>query len=204
MQSWARRSDEAGIVALASGAAAAFSGAKQGNRRYVLALVTVPRRRDRELIEWAATALAAADGRQASVEAGRGDDKRSANESRVVALVKLECFDRVRRGAGQLVAERVVADVERKLRAGLRHNDAVMRLGDDTFGISGLITDDDGLDQFEVRIARALASVRLPARLEPLAPIVLAGTPDDVDAPPELAAVDAKLLPVAHVSEHAR
>ena len=113
----------------------------------------------------------------------------------------LECFERVRRGAGQLVAERIVGEVERELRSTLRQNDAIIRLDEDTFGISALVTDADGLDQLESRIAGAIAAVKLPARLAPLTPRIVADTPDGADAIPELAEIEAKLLPGSRSSE---
>jgi GGDEF domain-containing protein len=200
VQSWALRRHDASVVSLTSGATVVFSGATKNNCHYVLVLIRPPRRRERELVEWIAAALAAAAG-QPPAQRNRVDDKRSHNERRAVALVALECFERVRRGAGQLVAERIVGEVERELRATLRQNDAIIRLDEDTFGISALVTDLDGLDQLETRIARAIAAVKLPARLAPLTPRIVADTPDGADAIPELAAIEAKLLPGSRSSE---
>jgi GGDEF domain-containing protein len=200
VQSWARRRDDASVVSFTNGATVAFSGATKSNCHYVLALIRPPRRNERELAEWVAAALAAAAG-QPPADRSRVDDSRAPNEHRVVALVALECFDRVRRGAGQLVAERVVAEVERELRSTLRQNDALIRLDDDTFGISALVTGLDGLETLESRIARAVEAVKLPARLEPLTPRVVADTSDRADAIPELAAIEAKLLPGARAPE---
>jgi GGDEF domain-containing protein len=199
-QSWARRRDDASVVSFANGPTLVFSGATKNNCHYVLALIRPPRGNERDLVEWVAAALAAvAD--QPPADRGQVDDSRSPNEKRVVALVALECFDRVRRGAGQLVAERIVAEVERGLRSTLRQNDAIIRLDDDTFGISALVTGLDGLDKLESRIVRAVGAVKLPARLEPLAPRVVADTSDRADAIPELAAIEAKLLPGARSPE---
>jgi hypothetical protein len=203
MQSWARRCDEARVVSLSSGATVALSAAKKNTCRYVIALVRPPRRRELELVEWVAHALSTAEGSH-SVRGIRTADERSANETRAIASVALECFDRVRRGAGQLVAERIVADVERELRVGLRHNDAIIRLDDDTFGISALVTDEDGLDVLESKIARAIEAVKLPARLEPLAPRIVTGASDDASAIRELIEIDEKLLLGNRESERVR
>jgi GGDEF domain-containing protein len=202
-QSWARRRDDAGVVAFTNGATVAFSGATKSDCHFVVTLIRRPHPRETGLVEWLASALAAAADRPPAAR-NRVDESRSANEQRVIALVALECFDRVRRGAGQLVAERIVAEVERGLRSTLRQNDALIRLDDDTFGISALVTDVDALDQLEGRVARAIGAVKLPARLEPLAPRIVAGTSDGALAIPELAAIEEKLLPGSGSPERAR
>jgi len=94
----------------------------------------------------------------------------------------------------QLVAERVVSEVERALRERLRNSDAIVRLGEDTFGISALATDRDGGERLEARILEAIETVRLPARLTALIPRVVAGP---AASNPELAAIEARLLPDA-------
>jgi PleD family two-component response regulator len=119
-------------------------------------------------------------------------------------LVALECFDRVRLGAGQLVAERVVSELERELRTRLRKNDAIVRVGEDTFGISALVTDAGGAERLEETIMQAVGGVKLPARLAPLRPRVVVGRSGAAEANPELAAIEARLLPDAQAPERVR
>jgi predicted signal transduction protein with EAL and GGDEF domain len=113
---------------------------------------------------------------------------------RALALVELQAFERLRRGAGQLVAERVVADTERRLRSVLRVNDAVLRLSDDVFAISMVIEGAD-LDALERRLTDAILTVPMPQRLEQLAPRVIVARAADAHRVPELAEVEERLLP---------
>jgi GGDEF domain-containing protein len=203
VQSRARRRDDAGVMQFGNGGTVVFSGVTRDNSHYVLALIRPPRRHEVELAEWAAATLAAATA-HTGAQRDRLADQRSPNETRVVVLVALECFDRVRLGAGQLVAERVVSEVERELRTRLRKNDAIVRMGEDTFGISALATDADGIEQLETRIRQAIGAVKLPARLAPLRPRVVAGPSGTAAANTELAAIEARLLPGAQSSERVR
>jgi GGDEF domain-containing protein len=200
VQSWARRRLDAGVVQLGDGATVVFSGITRERSHYVLGLIRPPRRHELELVEWVAAMLAGATA-QPGMQREAVIDQRSPEETRVTVLVALECFDRVRRGAGQLVAERVVSEVERALRRGLRNNDAIVRLGEDTFGISALATEREGGEQLEAKILEAIDTVRLPARLTALTPRVVAGT---AASDPELAAIEARLLPGAQSQERVR
>lgn len=203
VQSWARRRDDAGVVQLGDGATVAFSGVTRANSHYVVGLIRPPRRYELELLEWAAATLAAATRQPGAVREVIAD-RRSPDETRITVLVELDCFDRVRRGAGQLVAERVVSEVEHVLRQRLRKNDAIVRFSEDTFGISAIATDPDGAEQLEAGILDAIGTVKLPARLEPLRPRVVAGTPQSTPANPALAAIEARLLPAAQAQERIR
>lgn len=196
VQSWARRRDDAGVVQLGDGATVVFSGVTRDDAHYVLGLIRPPRRHELELLEWAAATLAATTP-HAGTQRESVAERRAPDETRVTVLVALECFERVRRGAGQLVAERVVSEVERALRQRLRKNDALVQFGEDTFGISAIATDPDGVKQLEAGILQAIGTVKLPARLAPLAPRVVAGTSDGAATDPELAAIEARLLPGA-------
>jgi HD-GYP domain-containing protein (c-di-GMP phosphodiesterase class II)/GGDEF domain-containing protein len=200
-QSRARRRDDTQLVSFPNGTTVAFSGTVRNRCHYVVALVQRPRRRELELAEWIAAALADSGGPAA--EPIRAE-RRSAGERRAVILVALEGFERVRQTAGQLVAERVVSDVERELRSSLRQNDAIIRIDDDTFGISALVGEPEGLDRLTTEIARIVEGVRLPARLERLSPRVAASLEEEAGAIPELAAIEAKLLPDDTAAERTR
>jgi GGDEF domain-containing protein len=89
---------------------------------------------------------------------------------RVVLDVELDIFESVRRSAGQLIADRVLADIEARLRSLLRPADAVVRLGDDRFAISLAIPDESAASGLLERIRRELGSVRVPCRVQPIEP----------------------------------
>jgi HD-GYP domain-containing protein (c-di-GMP phosphodiesterase class II)/GGDEF domain-containing protein len=201
-QSWARRRDDAHLVSFTNGTTVAFSGTVRNRCHYVVALIRRPRRHELELAEWLTAALAAAAEQPAAEPAPT--QRRSEADRRAVILVALEGFERIRQGAGQLVAERVVADVERELRSSLRQNDAIIRIDDDTFGISALVSESEGLDHLTNQIASIVGRVQLPARLEPLSPRVVAAPAEDTGAIPELAGIEAKLLPGGAAAERTR
>jgi hypothetical protein len=104
----------------------------------------------------------------------------------------------LRRGAGQLVAERVVDEVERRIRSALRTNDAVLRIGDDVLAVSMIIGGIE-LDVLEQRLRDAVAAVPVPQRLEQLQPWVVVARAVDAHRVPELAEIEGRLLP-AHVT----
>jgi GGDEF domain-containing protein len=93
---------------------------------------------------------------------------------RAVLLVELRAFERLRKGAGQLIAERTVEEAERCLREALRPRDAVVRLADDRFGISTVLPDERSLDGLRARLDETLRSVTVPQRLKPIAPRIVA------------------------------
>jgi HD-GYP domain-containing protein (c-di-GMP phosphodiesterase class II) len=202
-QSWARRKEDAHVVALPNGRTLVFSGIAHDRHHYVVALVRRPRRHELELAESLVAALAAAAGEPPTAKALLAN-RRSAADQRAVILVALECFERIRQGAGQLVAERVVSDVERELRSSLRQNDAIIRIDDDKLGISALVSEHEPLDHLSRQIARIVEGVRLPARLEPLSARVIAARAEDAMTIPELAAIEAKLLPGGAAAERMR
>ena len=202
-QSWARRKADAHVVSLLNGTTMAFSGIAHDRYHYVVAFVRRPRQHELELAESLAAALAAGAGELPAAKPLLAD-RRSAADQRAVILVALECFERIRQGAGQLVAERVVSDVERELRSRLRQNDAIIRIDDDTLGISALVSEYEPLDHLSRQIATIVEGVRLPARLEPLSPRVIAARAEDTMTIPELAAIEAKLLPTGAAAERMR
>jgi GGDEF domain-containing protein len=120
--------------------------------------------------------------------------RRQADGERALALVELCAFERLRLGAGQLVAERVVAETEQRLRSVLRPNDAVIRLDDDVFAVSMLIGDTE-LDTLEQRLRDAVLAVPVPQRLERLQPRVVVARAADAHRIPELAMLEGRLLP---------
>jgi GGDEF domain-containing protein len=119
---------------------------------------------------------------------------RHAEGERALALIELHAFERLRHGAGQLVAERVIAETERRLRSVLRVNDAVLRISEDVFAVS-MVIDSADVDALERRLTDAVTAVPVPQRLEPLDPRVIVARAADAHRMPELAEVEERLLP---------
>ena len=119
---------------------------------------------------------------------------RHAEGERALALIELRAFERLRRGAGQLVAERVIAETERRLRSVLRVNDAVLRIGEDVFAVS-MVIDGADVDALERRLTDAVTAVPVPQRLHRLEPRVIVARAADAHRVPELGEVEERLLP---------
>jgi hypothetical protein len=85
-------------------------------------------------------------------------------------IVELDAFERVRVAAGQLLAQRVVVEAEQHLRALLREEDEIKKTGDDCFVISLRLRNAGQLETVRRRIARELAAIKLPHRVDPLEP----------------------------------
>jgi GGDEF domain-containing protein len=93
----------------------------------------------------------------------------------VILEVELDIFESIRRSAGQLVAERVIADVEERLRKVLRPADVVVRLGDDRFAVAFHAEDGNAVARIRDRIRSELGCVRLPRRVQRLEPRISSG-----------------------------
>ncbi len=119
---------------------------------------------------------------------------RHAEGERALALIELHAFERLRHGAGQLVAERVIAETERRLRSVLRVNDAVLRISEDVFAVS-MVIDGADVDALERRLTDAVTAVPVPQRLDRLDPRVIVARAADAHRVPELAEVEERLLP---------
>jgi len=107
----------------------------------------------------------------------------------------LNAFESLSCTGGQLLAERVVDDAELRIRGVLRANDAVVRLGDDIFGVSTLLPGGHDLDHIRLRIAEAIDAVSLPRRSERLRPRIDGAVGAAVATSARLARIDALLLP---------
>ena len=188
VQSWLRLGAPARVKRLASGVWAVRSNGPVDGRHVVLGLARKPRVYEAELAEWLADAVQSNLPEPAPVAPRRPDGERA------VARIDLRAFERLRQGAGQLVAERVVEETGRRLRAAIRASDAVLRLDDDIFALS-LVVDDDALDAVARRLRATVADVPVPQRLDPLDPEVLIATAAEARRRPELAAIEDALLP---------
>jgi HD-GYP domain-containing protein (c-di-GMP phosphodiesterase class II) len=116
-----------------------------------------------------------------TVQAGAGHEAERAAAAPVPAIgvrrlqVELNAFDNVRKAAGQLTAEQVIAQVANEIRSALRGGDSCEQTGDDQFTITLQATHDGELDAIIARLRTSIWNVPLPrrvARLEPsFAPI---------------------------------
>jgi HD domain/Diguanylate cyclase, GGDEF domain len=116
---------------------------------------------------------------------------------RAVFLIDLDAFDEIRVVAGQLVAERLVDDAERRLRQLLRSDDSISRIGDDKFGVAVLVPDDHSLDAVRRRIAELLGDVPVPHGAPPITPQIVGAFGKEIETMPELVALDETLSPHA-------
>jgi GGDEF domain-containing protein len=116
---------------------------------------------------------------------------------RAVFLVDLAVFEEIRIVAGQLVAERVVEDAERRLRKLLRSSDCVTRIGDDKFGVAALVPNEQSLNIVRERITAVLVSIPVPHRAVQITPQIVGAFGNEIERVPELVALDEKLSPHA-------
>jgi GGDEF domain-containing protein len=88
----------------------------------------------------------------------------------VALVVELGGFEGVRTAAGHLVANRMVADAERRLRSLLRDSDQIQKVGDDRFKIVLQLPNAQDVEAVKRRIADELNKLELPRRAAPLNP----------------------------------
>ena len=122
-----------------------------------------------------------------------GDQREQAGTSPVIIVVELGAFEDVRLVAGQLSAERVVADASTRLQSMLRAEDALVRLGEDRFGVALFISSDDQLGAVCDRIAVTLGEVPVPRRARKVSASVRAVDAAEARSTPELAPLWASL-----------
>jgi GGDEF domain-containing protein len=192
VQSWLRLGPAEQVKRLSSGTWVIRSQRVEHERRLVLGLQRRPRVYELELAKWLAETILT------SLPPRRPAPTRRVEGERALALIELRAFDRLRRGAGQLVAERVIDEAERRIRSALRTNDAVVRVGDDVLAVS-MIIGGTGLETLQQRLRDAVATVPVPQRLEALQPRVVVARAGDAHRVPELAEIESLLLP-AHVT----
>jgi GGDEF domain-containing protein len=197
VQAWARVGGGRRRKRLASGVWAVISEHVSRDHRLVLGLRRRPRVHElallRELVDAIAEELPVERRRETRVASG------DPNELALIH-VALGAFERLRRGAGQLVSVQVVAEAERRLRAALRRSDAVVRLGDDEFAITTIAPDGD-LEAICERLRQTLAEIPVPHRLDRIRPVVVAAHATEAASIPELARIERQLFPGLSESE---
>jgi GGDEF domain-containing protein len=112
-------------------------------------------------------------------------------------LLDLAVFERIRVVAGQLSAERVVNEAERRLGELLRSNDSVTRIGDDKFGVAALVPDELSLEAVRKRISACFDDIRVPHGVAGIEPQIVGAFGEEIASVPELRALDEKLGPHA-------
>jgi GGDEF domain-containing protein len=132
-----------------------------------------------------------------AVTSSRSNGRTDLPTRRAVLLVDLAVFDGTRLVAGQLSAERVVNEAERRLRELLRSGDSITRIGDDKFGVAALVPDELSLDAVRKRIAACLEGIRVPLGAPKIDPQIVGAFGNEIAGVPELHALDEKLSPYA-------
>jgi GGDEF domain-containing protein len=165
---WANRRNESLGVDLSSGGRLVLSAADGESPRLAIVLDRDPPPALVELCE----RLCASAARVHSAPALRLVPVSNVDgPQRVVALsIELGAFDAVRRAAGHLVANRMVAEAESRLRSLLRESDQIERLDDDRFRIVVHMRNAQDVDGIMARVNAELSSLELPRRTAPLSP----------------------------------
>ncbi len=102
-----------------------------------------------------------------TVDAGERRTDRTLH--RALVSVRLGAFENVRLAGGQLLAERVIADAEQRLRALIRASDQLVKVDEDSFALVVWVHDSAQLEVVSGRIVSALAEVPVPRRASQIA-----------------------------------
>ena len=164
--------------------------------RLALGLERRPTRVERHLLEVFAARLLPPESERL-VETTTSEQRAGLPPRRAVFLVDLAAFEGIRLVAGQLVAERLVDDAERRLRQLLRSDDSVTRIGDDKFGVAVLVPDERSLNVVRRRIAALLEDIPVPRGALRISPQIVGAFGKEIETAPELVALDEKLSPYA-------
>jgi GGDEF domain-containing protein len=191
----ALRHEASAEVALSSGGWLQLSDPVGINFRLALLLPRRPSSVERHLLEVLVEHLAPPHFEEVSLPPTQ--TRTELPRRRAVLLVDLAVFERIRVVAGQLSAERVVNEAERRLRELLRSNDSVTRIGDDKFGVAALVPDELSLDAVRKRISMCLDGIRVPHGAAEIAPQIVGAFGEEIAGVPELQALDEKLGPHA-------
>jgi GGDEF domain-containing protein len=192
----AARHESSAEVALYSGGWLQLSDVDGTDLRLALVLGRRPSALERHLLEVFVAHLTPPAGER-TAEPAVAQRRTGLPARRAVLLVDLDAFDGIRLIAGQLSAERVVNEAERRLRELLRSADSVTRIGDDKFGVAALVPDELSIDPVRKRIAACFVGIRVPHGAPAIAPQIVGAFGDEIAGMPELRALDEKLSPHA-------
>ena len=191
----ALRHEASAEIAMSSGAWLQLSDPAGTNLRLALLLKRRPTSVERHLLEIFVAHLTPPEFEQAVAPAAHR--RTELPPRRAVMLVDLAVFERVRLVAGQLTAERVVNEAERRLRELLRSSDSITRIGDDKFGVAALVPDELSLDAVRSRIAACFEGVPVPHGAAEISTQIVGAFGDEIASVPELRVLDEKLSPHA-------
>jgi HD-GYP domain-containing protein (c-di-GMP phosphodiesterase class II)/GGDEF domain-containing protein len=104
-------------------------------------------------------------------------------------LIDLDVFENVRVAAGQLTAERVVADALARLRTLIRAGDLVEQLGEDQIGALIAVSDETQLEAVCNRMRTTLGEVPVPRRASNITPRIIHSVNAELSGNVELANV---------------
>jgi len=172
---WALRREGAIERPLASGGHLSLAGGGEGGARLALFFESEPAEFDAALLELIRGRVAyesAVPGFQLRLIAS--DERRGTTSERALLLIELGAFEPLRVAAGQLIAERVIANAEERLRALLRSDDTLVSLGEDRFGGSVFVPNGPALDSLTARIRAELEAVAVPQRAPRVRPRIKA------------------------------
>jgi len=115
-----------------------------------------------------------------------GDRRTDKALRRALVSVRLGAFENVRLAGGQLLAERVIADAEQRLRTLIRASDQLVKVDEDTFALVVWVHDAEQLEVVRVRILAAVAEVPVPRRASQIVPELASAIGDAVYQEPRL------------------
>ena len=119
-----------------------------------------------------------------------GDQRSDAAVTKVgTVIIDLQVFENVRVAAGQLTAERVVADAIGRLRILLRAGDIVEQLDEDRLGALIAVSDETQLEAVCARMRTTLGEVPVPRRASNIDPRIVYSVNAELSGNPELAQV---------------
>jgi GGDEF domain-containing protein len=193
---YAARHESSAEVTMSSGRWLRLSDFDGTDLRLALVLSRQPSSLERHLLEVFVAHLTPPEGEPAA-EPPAVQRRADLPPRRAVLLVDLAVFDGVRVVAGQLSAERVVNEAERRLWELLRSQDSVTRIGDDKFGVAALVPDELSLDAVRKRIAACLTTIHVPHRAPKIEPHIVGAFGEEIAGMPVLSALDEKLSPHA-------
>jgi hypothetical protein len=104
-------------------------------------------------------------------------------------IIDLGVFENVRVAAGQLTAERVVADAIGRLRMLLRAGDLIEQIGEDRLGALIAVADESQLKAVCNRMRATLGEVPVPRRASNIEPTIVYSVNAQTSGNPELAEV---------------
>lgn len=194
---WAARRESSAELRLASGGWLLLRDFDRNGCRLAIGLERPPSEVERQLVEALVARLRPPERSGPELVAAPAERRAAVPSRRAVFLVDLAAFETIRVEAGQLVAQHVVDEVERRLLQLLRSADSLTRIGDDKFGIAVLVPDEQSLAAVRERIVMLLEAVPVPHRISRLSPHIVGAFGKEIEQTPELVALDQKLSPHA-------